>query len=101
MCCAFLALVFLGPRIVGVFWWLFQPVRWQSAFSNVLGGDLWWLWAGLGIVFIPWTTLMYVIVAPGGVTGWDWLWLGLMLAADIISYGGGAGRKRLPGYEGY
>ena len=44
---------------------------------------------------------MYVIVAPGGVTGWDWLWLGLMLAADIFSYGGGVGRKRIPNYQGY
>jgi hypothetical protein len=35
------------------------------------------------------------------VTGWDWLWIGLMLVADIASYSGGIGRKRLPGYEGY
>ena len=27
--------------------------------------------------------------------------LGLMLVADIVSYGGGAGRQRIPGYEGY
>ena len=25
MCCAFLALFLLGPRIFGAFWWLFQP----------------------------------------------------------------------------
>lgn len=34
MCCAFLALVLLGPRIFGAFWWIFQSVRWQIAFSN-------------------------------------------------------------------
>jgi hypothetical protein len=34
MCCAFLALVLLGPRIFGAFWWLFQPLRWQAAFGN-------------------------------------------------------------------
>ena len=44
---------------------------------------------------------MFIIVAPGGVEGWDWLWLGLMLAADIFSYAGGAGRKRIPDYQGY
>ena len=44
---------------------------------------------------------MYVIVAPGGIVSWDWLWLGLMLVADIASYTSGAGRKRIPGYEGY
>lgn len=101
MCCAFLALVLLGPRVFGVFWWIFQPVRWQAAFTNLFGGGLWWLWPMLGIIFLPWTTLMYVIVAPGGVGGWDWLWIGIMLVFDIASYGGGAGRKRIPGYEGY
>ena len=101
MCCAFMMLVLLGPRVVGVFWWIFQPVRWQSAFSDFAGGNIWWLWPILGIVFLPWTTIMYVIVAPGGIASWDWLWLGLMLVADIASYSGGAGRKRIPGYEGY
>ena len=43
----------------------------------------------------------YVVVAPGGVVGWDWLWLGLMLVFDILWYTGGVGRKRVPGYEGY
>jgi hypothetical protein len=94
-------LVFLGPRIAGPIWWIVQPARWEAAFRDFLnGGDLWWIWPILGIVFLPWTTIMYVIVAPGGVEGWDWLWLGLMLVADIVWYTGGAGRKRIPGYEG-
>ena len=104
MCCFFLVLVALGPRIGGVIWWIVQPVRWKSAFTDFLGGNLdnlWWIWPVLGIIFLPWTTLMYVIVAPGGVEGWDWLWIGLMLVADIASYTGGLGRKRVPGYEGY
>ena len=99
MCCAFLSLVLLGPRFFGFFWWLFQPVRWQAAFAGWAGPA--WLWPILGVIFLPWTTIMYVIVAPGGVVGWEWLWLGIMLFADIVSYGGGAGRQRLPGYEGY
>jgi hypothetical protein len=101
MCCALVSLVLLGPRIFGAFWWLFQPARWELAFRNFLGGNIWWLWPVLGLIFLPWTTLMYVIVAPGGVVGWDWLWLGLMVVVDIGSYTGGLGRKRLPGYEGY
>ena len=101
MCCLFLTLVFLGPRFFGAIWWLVQPARWEIAFRGFPMDNLWWIWPILGIVFLPWTTIMFVIVSPGGVTGWDWLWMAFMLGADIVSYGGGAGRKRLPGYEGY
>lgn len=101
MCCAFLSLFLLGPRIFNAFWWIFQPTRWELAFRNFFGGAIWWLWPILGIIFLPWTTLMYVLVAPGGVTGLDWLWIGLMFIFDIASYSGGLGRKRIPGYEGY
>ena len=99
MCCFFLSLVFLGPRIVNIFWWIFQPLRWQAAFAG--WPILWWLWPVLGIIFLPWTTLMFIIVSPGGILGFDWLWLGIMLFLDIASYGGGIGRKSIPGYEGY
>jgi uncharacterized BrkB/YihY/UPF0761 family membrane protein len=99
MCCAFLLLLTLGPRIFGAFWWIFQPIRWQAAFSS--WPSAYWIWPILGIIFLPWTTIMYILVAPGGVTGWDWLWIGIMVFADIASYGGGIGRKRVPGYEGY
>ena len=97
MCCFWLSLVLLGPRIVGAFWWIFQPLRWQTTFAGWAG--IWWIWPVLGILFLPWTTLMYVLVAPGGVVGWEWL--GLVFIGDIVSYGGGAGRKQIPGYQGY
>ena len=71
MCCAFLALVLMGPRIFGAFWWLFQPARWNLAFDNWPMPNLWWIWPILGLIFLPWTTIMYIIVAPGGVTGLD------------------------------
>ena len=73
MCCFFTILVVLGPRVAGALWWLVQPVRWQAAFNNS------WLWPVLGLIFLPWLTLMYVIVAPGGIVGFDWVWLGLAL----------------------
>jgi len=93
MCCFFTLLVFLGPRIAGIFWWIFQPTRWVgatevSAFSS-------WIFPILGLIFLPWTTLMYVIVGPGGVVGiWEWLFLILAVVIDIGSYtGGGYGNK--------
>ena len=60
-----------------------------------------WIWPILGIVLLPWTTIMYFIVTPGGMIGWDWFWVGLMLIADIASYASGYGRDRIPYYEGY
>ena len=94
MCCLFTTLVFLGPRVGLLVWWLIDPLRWEAAFSN-------FLWPLLGFLFLPWTTLMYVGIFPGGVTGFDWIWLGLALLADIGSYGGGAygNRGRVPGYS--
>jgi hypothetical protein len=96
MCCAFTTLVLLGPRAFILIWWLAQPVRWQLAFPNS------WLWPLLGAMFLPWLTLMYVIVAPGGIVGFDWVWLALALFGDLGSYGGGAygNRNRVPGYKG-
>ena len=93
MCCLFTTLVLLGPRVAGAIWWLVQPVRWQTAFNGS------WLWPVLGLVFVPWLTLMYVLVAPGGIVGFDWVWLGLALVGDIGSYsGGGYGNRKRLGY---
>jgi hypothetical protein len=93
MCCFFAILVFLGPRVGNAIWWLIQPARWNAAFSNIL-------WPILGIIVAPWTTMMYVILFPGGIAGWDWLWIGLALLADIAWWAGGGFRKRVPGYTG-
>jgi len=87
MCCFFTILLFLGPRFAGIVWWLIQPVRWGLAFDS-------YIFPILGIIFVPWTTLMYVLVAPGGVTGLEWVFVGLMLVFDIGSYvGGGWGNR--------
>ena len=48
MCCAFLLLLTLGPRVFGAFWWIFQSTRWALAFNNWPGA--YWIWPILGIV---------------------------------------------------
>ena len=94
MCCLFTTLLLLGPRAGILIWWLINPVRWELAFDG-------FLIPFLGFIFLPWTTLMYVIVGvPGGLVGFDWVWMGLAVLADVGMYvGGGYGnRDRVPGY---
>ena len=79
-CCLFGAMVAGAPRLAFLLWWIFQPARINATFHT-------FVWPLLGLLFLPWTTLMYVAVYPGGVNGLDWLWLALALAVDMISYG--------------
>ena len=80
----------LGPRVAILVWWLLQPMRWSSTFNT-------FIWPLLGAIFLPFATMMYVLVFPNGITGLDWLWLGLALVADIAWYSGGGygNRNRL------
>ena len=94
MCCFFLTLLFLGPRLAFLVYWLIAPLRVQASFNNF---NFPWLVGIAGLVFLPWTTLMYVIVYP--LNGWDWLWIGLAIAVDIFSYSSGVyKRKSVPYY---
>ena len=95
MCCYFLALLTLGPRVGFLLYWLFPYGRAQVA----LAFDH-WIWPLVGVIFLPWTTLMWTFVhGVNGVVGFDWVWIGLALAADIAAYSGGAlKRKEIPYY---
>ena len=90
MCCLFTTLLFLGPRAGILIWWLFQPVRWQLTFDS-------FIWPLLGFLFMPWTTLMYAVINLNGLQGlqgFDWLWIGLAVVADLGMYvGGGYGNR--------
>jgi len=99
MCCFLTTLLLFGPRLADALWWLVEPGRWSAAFNGS------WVWPLLGIIFLPWTTLMWVIVAPtGNPAGIDWLWLGLALLGDIATYGSGGYTNRdrySSGYSSY
>ena len=82
MCCMLTTLLLAGPRLAIIVWWLFATTRFNQAFSAII-------WPILGIIFAPWTTLMYLIVFPGGVVGFDWFWLGLGILFDLGWYAGG------------
>ena len=94
MCCMLTVLVFFGPRLAILVWWLIQPVRFDQALDDR------WLLTILLWLFLPWTLLMYLFVFPGGIVGFDWVILILGLLADIASYSGGfwGNRNQVPGY---
>jgi len=96
MCCFFTTLVVFGPRLAFLIYWLLVPLKVNTAFATF---NLPWLVGLLGLIFAPWTALMYVIVFP--LTGYDWIWVGLGIAMDVFSYVGSyENRKRVPGYTG-
>ena len=78
--CLFLILLAASPRIAGVFWWIFDSDRWSHAFNS-------WIWPVLGLILLPWTTIMWVAVAPtGNPEGADWFWLALGVFLDLLSH---------------
>ena len=87
MCCFFSTLWLLGPRFAFLIYWLipYGRLKIDAAFDT-------WFWPFLGLIFLPWTTLMYTMIFP--VVGFDWVWLGLGLLADLSAYGAGAARRK-------
>ena len=80
MCCFVGVLAFLGPRAAIAAIWIFGD-RVDLAFGS------WWL-PLLGLLFLPWTTLAYLIAwQPGGLDGnWDALLIVLGVGLDILTY---------------
>jgi hypothetical protein len=80
MGCIFLLLMMLSPRLGIVFLWVFTDYV-QRSFTT-------WIWPLLGLVFLPWTTLFYVLVAApaGGISWWGWLFVALGLLTDVGSH---------------
>jgi hypothetical protein len=84
MCCAAAALMILGPRAAAIIWWLLDPTRWNLVFST-------WLLPLLGIIFLPWTTLAFVLMwDPNGLSLLGVILVALGFVVDVGSYAGGA-----------
>ncbi len=95
MCCLVTALLLVGPRFTLFIWWLFNSALFTAALGN-------FLYACLGVIFLPWTLLAYLVVLQltGNVQGFGWFVVGLGFLTDIAAYtGGGYGnRHRLSRY---
>ena len=95
MGCLFALLGGLFPRLALLIVWIARPALVGAAFHT-------FLLPLLGIIFIPFTTLIYVIVyTPGvGLVGFDWFWVILALLLDLGHLGASyTQRDQVPGYR--
>ena len=91
MCCFALIAAGLGPRIALVLVWIFGD-RVDRAFDS-------WFWPLLGLLFLPWTTLAYLLVwDPTGLSGGEWIVVALGFALDIATYSARAAKGRTSYY---
>jgi hypothetical protein len=88
VCCFLILLSGFGPRVALLAWWIFGD-KVDAAFDG-------WVWPLLGVLLLPWTTLMYVLAwGPlHGVSGAGWLLVALGVFFDLASYGSRAAQSR-------
>jgi hypothetical protein len=89
MCCITSLFLVLFARVGIVAWWLANPLSHNLPFRNWIFPSIpAWIWTLLGGIFIPWTTLAYLLLYPGGITGFEWIVLGGAFLLDLASHGG-------------
>lgn len=94
MGCLFALFAGVFPRLALLIVWVARPKMVDAAFQT-------WFWPLLGIIFLPFATLMYVILYTVGVglTGWDWFWVALAAILDVGHWGASwTQRRQVPGY---
>jgi len=83
--CLIALFALIGPRVALVFTAIFSDMISRAIDSLIV--------AFLGFLFLPWTTLAYVVFYDVGsgreVRGIEWLLVGLAFLVDIGSYVGG------------
>jgi hypothetical protein len=93
MGCLFALLAGVFPRLALFIVWVARPAMVDAAFGT-------FLLPLLGIIFLPFATLMYVLLyTPGrGLTGGDWVWVVIAALLDIGHWAASATqRNQLPG----
>ena len=85
----------LLPRFVLLVGWSNDPAGWGAIF----GSNIWLLG---GFIFLPWTTLIYGLVQPNGLSFLNIIFLIGALGIDLATWGVGffATRKQASSYRG-
>ena len=79
--CLFAIIAGIFPRLALFIVWIARPERVDAAFDSLI-------WPLLGLIFLPFATLMYVILwQVGGLSGWDWFWVAHRRAASTSATG--------------
>lgn len=85
MPCLIALFALIGPRVALIFTAIFSDMITRATDGIVV--------AFLGFLFLPWTTLAYVVMYDVGaglqVEGLEWFVVGLAFVADVTSYAGG------------
>ncbi len=96
MGCLFAIFAGAFPRFAVLLMWLARPTWFLAPFGGA------WIWPLLGLIFLPLTTLMWVVLwnPATGISGFDWFWLALAVVLDLggAASSGYANRDRAPGY---
>ena len=96
MGCLFALFGGLFPRLALLILWIARPALVGAAFNT-------FLLPLLGIIFLPFATLIYVVLyTPGiGLTGWEWIWVIIAALLDIGHWGASSTqRNQIPGMRG-
>jgi hypothetical protein len=86
----------LFPRLALLIVWVARPALVGAAFNT-------FLLPLLGIILLPFATLIYVLLYTPrvGLIGWDWFWVLLAVLLDIGHWGASyTQRNQIPGERG-
>jgi hypothetical protein len=78
----------ISPRLALLIYWIARPAKVDAAFDT-------FLLPFLGIILLPFATLMYALLYTAGVglTGWEWFWIVVAAILDIGHWGVGVSQR--------
>lgn len=81
MGCLFIAYAAVFPRLALLTIWLLRPGLVDAAFDT-------WIWPLLGLILVPFATLLYIVLYHiGGLTWWEWFWVAVLAIFDLGQWG--------------
>jgi hypothetical protein len=88
MGCLFLIGSALAPRFVLLVIWVARPAVVNTVFDT-------WIVPLLGLIVLPFTTLLYLILAapPFGMSGFDWVWIVIAACLEFAHIGSAYERR--------